>query len=166
MSLVDFIGFIVALVAMFFMFMKRVAEERRRRSLPEEDKGQTLDEFLRSMEEGETPKRPSPPPAPPKARPRALPGTDFRPRLEGYRQESAIEKRKLKTSVEDRKLAPQQLASVQAAEAYEVIKRKKSSRGLSLINSLKQPRDMFILNEIINKPLALRHPPGQDTSLL
>lgn len=178
MSIIEFIGFVIAMGAMTFLFFKRYREERNRRLNPQEyarrqrEQEEDLRKFLRSMnidveeEELEPPEPPSqqrPPPIPKQA-PIRKPWTnpaptremDFASTLDHYKKESAIERRKLKTDIENRAFVP--LLSGSKAESYEVIRRKSVSRGAALIQTLNSPQDMFIVNEIIGKPLSMRHP--------
>lgn len=155
LSLLDFIGFIIALLAMLFLFIKRFIEENKRRSLPRDDVGQTLEEFLESQRRLDTIEMEEKQQLPKKSNKQSLQQPLVRlnlPHAEGQKRES--KGFSSFDSIQDQKLVLQK--PISSAESYEVIKRKRSSRGLSLIKSMKNPQDMFVLKEILEPPLSLR----------
>ena len=104
MTFIEFIGFIITMIALFFLMMKRAWEERYRREHPEEfeeeeaERKQALREFLQELdidiedlrEEEPEPEPPPPPPTTPVAEeappPPILPAFQLRKRRpKGYR---------------------------------------------------------------------------------
>lgn len=145
MSLIEFIGFVISLAALIFLFFRKVSEERYRREHPKEfeeqekQKEQAMKEWLKKMnievdedeeeEEEEEEEIPIPKPQPKKMinkqPPPPLPSKAF--------------KRYANDSV------------------YEVSRLESSSRGNTLIKGLKSRRDMIIYKELLSKPLAIRN---------
>lgn len=129
MEVSDFIGFIVSVLAMLFIFGRHIFSSRRRQQHPEEadlderKQKQALKTFLKSLdvemdeldeEEEMEAKRPKPvlkkePPPPPKMEERPKPHRKvqddyrFQTKVEQRRFETAVEQRSLKTAVETRK---------------------------------------------------------------
>lgn len=171
MSLVEFIGFVISMAALIFLFFKRVSEERYRRQHPEEiaeeehEKELALKEFMKTMhiDIGEEEKivpppkpvatHPSRPPAipivkkniPPKQAKRKEEKEAFKPTYD--REHDDFEKRLLSKSFHKKS---------ESSSAYEVKRLIYNSRGNDLIEALPSKRDMLIYREIFDKPLALR----------
>jgi hypothetical protein len=85
----------------------------------------------------------------------------FKDNLQNYRPVGAIEKRKLKPSIQD----PYQTftrGSVVSPDmrvhdnGYHEIQKEEPSRGARLVNRLHTKKDMIIYQEIMNKPLSMR----------
>jgi len=140
-SLLDFIGFIFAFAALIFMFAKKKWEERKQRANPEYARQQhrqekNLQEFMESLEDNEEEKEKEPPPLPSMQKQRVSlskpPATKAKSKQEPY---------------------------IKRPESYEVIRGSQVARGASLVKGLKSRRDMLIIKEIFDKPLAIRHEP-------
>ena len=166
MSVVEFIGFVVSIIAMFFLIIKRVYDEIYRRRNPEkyeeeeELKDQRLKEFMRTMhiEDDEEERMPLPrnalkpltlPPPTPKQIVKSKKA--FKNPMESYKRETAVEKRKLESSNESRYGAA-------IDDAYQFVRRSVPSRAEGIINTLPSRRDMLVIHEIFGKPLAMRNP--------
>lgn len=116
MSLIEFIGFIISLVALIVLYVKRVREDRYRRAHPEEfegedkEQGDQLRDFLRSidMDMEDDKRRPVPPPPKPQqaSKQKAVPKKKKEP-VQSYTpartQKSSSENYQHNTSVEDKK---------------------------------------------------------------
>lgn len=182
MSLVEFIGFVISMVAMAFLFIKKVYDERQRRLNPEKyaeterKKEQALQEFLKSLElerneeeeedeEEEEPVLIKPPPAPQMAKQHKVP---FRSTLDHYKPVTLIEQRKIQTNIEKRRPfeAGDHLISdtfkIQSVTdpSYEVERLKIKSRGEKALEELSSRRQLFIIKEILDKPKGML-PPGE-----
>jgi hypothetical protein len=131
MTFIEFLGFIISMAAMIFLFVKRGLDERKRRQNPEayeeelEKQDGKLRDFLKSLEMDmeqidqiappPMPKKKVLPPPPPKIKPvaplgypkipkRAVEGDyDLQARLEHHKPKSDSEQRKIKPSYEDYK---------------------------------------------------------------
>lgn len=176
MSFVEFLGFIITLVAMAVLVGKKTWEERDRRNHPEKYKEEEnsrqadLKKLLKSMdidlEEEEEVFSPPPKPVarplpvkanPPKYKPGRLVG-------EGYTLSTSVERRELKSAVEERakkqqKYADEQIVSPEflrkETDAYDIKKiGTRTCKGKNVIRHLHSKKDMMILYEIINKPKA------------
>jgi hypothetical protein len=165
MNFVEFLGFIISLGAMIFLFTKRFLEDRKRRLNPEEyarkekEQEENLRRFYKSIsgdfddEEKEEEDEPvsktvhqpliqrRPPPKPPKP-------TIHR---ESYVKQTATEKKK--SLAHD---TSGYTHTVKPAERYEVIRSEKISKTSQVLNHLKSPKDLLIIKEIFDKPLSMR----------
>ena len=132
----DFIGFIIAFIAMVIVFLRRKARKQDPEAYvqEEQEQTQTLEEYLRSIGEFED-EKPQPPqiPAKPKPRPSPMPPP---------------QKDALKPT-----LSPIQLRE---AEAYVISHEILPSRGIEFLLHLSSPQDLVIARELFDKPLALR----------
>lgn len=180
MSVIEFIGFIVSMAAMGFLFLKRLKESRYRQEHPEEFDEEShaeveeLRRFLastRMREEGRSAAlapRPAKPPEMPKppqprksvAKQSLSPKPVFQSSMEGYRQ--AAEMERLSPSAYDAKRAtmaadPYADRSAGSSEAiYAVDDRRRDSRGGALIRQQRALQDMFILKAILEPPKAMQ----------
>ena len=177
MDFTQFLGFLIAVGAMFFLMVRRAMEEVKRRKNPElyeaEQRKQkdVLKNFLKSLEvdmeeDEEVPaiskRRVEPPPPPPamvkKQKPkRASEDYKFTDKLENYKPEPSIEKRKLKTNIEDRyrDFSGERVISGQR-DAYALKKMEQPSRAHQLLTQVQNKKNMVILYEILHKPKGLR----------
>ena len=188
MSFIEFIGFVISMVALIFLFSKKIFDQRRARLNPEEsereeeEQKRNLKEFLRSleidMEDQEQFKPPPPPPKitppqPPKERPRGqqkprpasrVLNDPFKAKLEQRQFETAIEKRGFKTNIEDRfyQSFDERLLSSDfrkaSTDAYDVILFDQTPRIQHLVGQLPSLREMIIIREIIGPPKGLQFP--------
>ncbi len=180
MAYIDFSGLLILAVVVFFAVIRRIWEQVKRRQNPElyeaekHKQEETLRNFLKSLEvdmaEEDTfkpaPKprvEPPPPPPQPKAAVKIAPKRivqdeyRFTDRLEHYRPETSVDKRKLKTAIEDRykdytgeRIISPELRSQR--DAYTEKRLEPPSRGRQLIGHLRNKRDMVVLFEILHKP--------------
>jgi hypothetical protein len=180
MNIVEFIGFVIVMIAMFIIFARRAFEERKRRENPElyqqedEDKERALREFLRSLNvdvEDAEELKPEPPPLPPepqkKPQPAAkLPRRDFKfdSSVETYEKTKGVRSREFESDIEDRELSIYEADLVQSdifrkheEGAYVIIEDQyRRSRAGRLLRDLKDPRDMLVYHEILGKPKAMQ----------
>jgi hypothetical protein len=180
MDLIEFIGFLITIIAMFLLTIKRVREKRKElpdhEPMHDDQQKQTLKELLKKLDidvedEDEEALPPPPPPPRPKvqpAHPQVKQGRflsegqyQFRDKLQDYRPVSAIEKRKLKPTIED----PYQTftrGSVVSPDmrvhedGYHEIQKEKPSGAARLVSRLHSKKDMIIYQEIMNRPLSMR----------
>lgn len=153
MTFIEFIGFIITLVAMFFIVIKRIFEQRAAQRNPEEYAERerqhqlALKKFYRSLEgqmieeedeiEEEIEHEPIHPiPHKPEPPPLAL---------------QVQKKSSYKPPIEKELWA-------KAKITYQVDRQKRESVGGVVINNLPSRRDMLIIKEIFDKPLAMRDP--------
>jgi hypothetical protein len=148
MNLVEFIGFVVSLVALFFLFFKQVYEDLYRKRHPEKaaarerEKHARMRALLKTINpeaeedelEDELPRtfpRATPPPLP-----QRKPSPPPKP----------MEKRK-KSYVE----------AHSHEDAYMVQSKVSISRAYKIVQGLQSPRNMVLFQEILSPPLALRN---------
>lgn len=152
MSVIEFIGFIISLVTMFFLFFKKLYDDRQRRLNPEEyakktkERERQLKEFWKSMDvnmdqnddrdEEDEEDKPQPPPHP------IVPPPIKKPMA------SLPHSRPLAT--ENRSLSD----TFHTDNAYK--KQKGRPRAFYLARRHQSLRDAIILKEIIDKPKGLR----------
>ncbi|MEI8365406.1 MAG: hypothetical protein WCF65_03215 [Parachlamydiaceae bacterium] len=129
MSLLDFIAFVFVFGATGLLFFKKKREAQKQSTTPQEH-GKTLQEFFESLEADD----------------------------EDERLQKPVPKHKKVSAA--KVVAPVSKAKREVpskpSEHYEVMRRASTSRGGSLIKTLKSPRDMLILKEIFDKPLSSR----------
>lgn len=127
MTLIEFIGFLVSIFTLFFLYIKKNREERRRRQHPEQNESEeagsedALKDFLRSLEMDmdemeENQKKqirqpPSPPPLPPVVNPKKTSTKpekrlrtvqdefSYKTKIEDFRQVSAVEERNFQPGI-------------------------------------------------------------------
>lgn len=135
MTFIEFVAFVITLAVMIFVGIKRFFEATQQRSNPEEyaRKEKEREENLRKLL---------------KTR-----GTDL-----GMKERGQFPKKTVKPSLQIGKTISKPNFEIKPAESYEVIRREKISEGNRLISSLKSPRDMFVIKEILDKPLSMREP--------
>ncbi len=167
MSLVEFIGFAISLIALVVLYFRNRQEVRYRLEHPEEfkdeevleeeEEGYPLKDFIKKLEkeltEKEKLKHPSPPLPPlPQSKEHSK-----RTIQEDYHLKSAIEQRRIKSILEDRRLKTklhkpdQEISQISPDE-----KLLQPSKGLAAIQRLAHRRDLIIYQEIMNKPKSLR----------
>lgn len=177
MSVVEFIGFAISVLALLFLYFKNradtIASQEHRGRAKEEDflEGTHLKDFLKSIEkdiaEKEKPKPlPSSPPLP------ALPQIERKHKkaslsaLEGRQLTSQLERRKIKSPIENRTIAASISRRYEEASpsgvvpllhhAYAEEIHHAPARGKAAIQRLAHLQDLVIYQEIINKPKSLR----------
>lgn len=152
MNLIEFIGFIITMVAMTFLILRRVWEDRRRRAHPEEYSNKkeqqeaTLKQFLKSLdidmdeedEEGEIERHI--PPKPPQPIPKP----------------AVRQQQKMKRSNEFS--SPKYTIPVvqNMAEGYHAIVKSEPSQASRMIDQLPSKKQMIVYQEIMNPPVSLR----------
>lgn len=149
MSAVEFIGFIVTIISIFFLIIKRVYDAIYRQRNPEqyeaeeELRNERLQQFMKANQIGHEQARPqqkivAPPPAPKQiTKPKKI------------QKETLIEKGKRQSAAESRYGAP-------IEDAYQLVRRNVPSRAEAIINTLPSRREMLVIHEIFGKPLSLR----------
>lgn len=140
MTFIEFIGFIVTILALFFLLIRKSWEERKRRENPEiyeeeeKDREKALREFLRSLnvevEETETELEEPPPPEP-----IAPPSPQVQ-----------------ETGIED---SPYDLLGP-SASSWRVVGKGEKTRADKILEKLDQRRDILVFREILGKPKALQ----------
>lgn len=180
MSFIEFIGFVISIAALFFLFIKRFLEDRRRAKNPEQFKEepqerQALKEFLKSLEidmeedkkysAHQPPKAPSQPPQPSSRQ-------ASKSSLPARQKELVVEKRKAKAGYEDKyrdayqdtytntyedRILSRRFQKQEKGSAYEIIEMDKATRVVNLLRGLKSPKDMILLNEIIGPPKGMQN---------
>jgi hypothetical protein len=146
MTFIEFIGFIITISAMVFLFARQTWENYRRRKYPEayaeevRKKDDALKELLKSMnieveeeeeieDDYEEPvRRPLPTPPPP---PKPLQKKAPEPLFHEYHSE--------KMDLSDK-------------GAYALVKISRPSRGKTLINHFPSKRELFVIREILGPP--------------
>lgn len=167
MSIIEFIGFIITMVAMTLLFRKRVKEERHRRNHPEHDEEglpptDPMKQFLRALEQGEDEEEeyahPVQPPAPPTAvakKPmdkRISPNPfSFQPKLDEHHLNPKMAHFLQKREIDSRQLGSS-LDNRYVESSYEVHRRASGSYAAKVINRLPSRRDMMICHEIFSRP--------------
>ncbi len=181
MDLSDYIGVVVSVVFMLFIFIKKANEERSRRKNPQlyaqqqQRKQQALKDFYASLEHEadedeleedlDADERPlqrvrsNLAPSKSKLKPPPMPAPVQRPPQKAFQHQNdahtahhfAYSYGQQSTKAPGDKFGD--------APAYEVIRDRKDSRGGRLIHKLASRRDMLIFREIFDKPLALRDLP-------
>lgn len=140
MNFIEFIGFIVSLVAMLFLFLKQFFEEAKKRRDPKkyEETQRAREKAIRDVMNGN----------PPGSRPYAR------------REEEVDDEEEYEEYV---KPAPPPLPKVQkpirketgTSSKYEVHRKVETSRGAALVKRLKR-KELFIIEEIIKPPVTMR----------
>ena len=167
--MVEFIGFLISLVAILFLFFKGHHDARQRKKNPpydlqEEDfhEDDPIREILKVMEGQRG--RPLAPPQP-KALPAnknsflakpqkytGLEGLQLRAQQEEHKQKSALESRRLASQLAQRKVKPP-MATNDFLQALE----RPPPRGAKLFKAMGGLRQMILAHEILSPPLALRN---------
>jgi hypothetical protein len=140
MNFIEFIGFIVSLVAMLFLFLKQFFEEAKKRRDPKkyEEMQRAREQASRDIMSGN----------PPGSRPYAR------------RKEEEDEEEEYEEYV---KPPPPPLPKVQkplrkeviTSSKYEVHRKVETSRGAALVKRIKR-KELFIIEEIIKPPVTMR----------
>lgn len=163
MNLIEFIGFVISLAALIFLFFKKVRDEKFRLQHPEEyeeelhQKEEALKEILKSMQlDVEDEENLSPPPP----RPQHVMKKKYIKPPKAPLTVLQTQKEKEANQYEERTLSDNRIFNKKTinAPAYEVKRLHHSNRGSDLIKSLPSKRDMLIYKEVFGKPLALRNP--------
>ncbi len=179
MNLIEFIGFIITMIAMFAILVRRSMEERKRRKDPEayereeEEREKALREFLRNLDvDVEEPKKKpaSPPPAPavteespkPKARPSRTvrDNYEFASRIKQYEETKGVQSRVFETEIGQKEfdeigqeIVTGDLFMQPGLGAYEIGQPSSgTSRGAKILKRLERPSDIVIYHEILAKP--------------
>lgn len=185
MNLIEFIGFVISLIAMGFIIIKRFMEQRHRLQHPEqfeesdEEKQKALKEYFHSLGvEIDDNEHFSPPqkipskkhPQPPLLKPAPSPqipkkneqkNFQFKSNIESYRPESKIEKRKFKTSVERENFGSfeDRLLSPEfrgGEDPYKIVQKVTQPRIEKLVKELPSLKQMIIIREIIGPPKGMQ----------
>lgn len=167
----EYIGFLISLLALIYLFFKQHSLARHRQQRPDGEshhvvlEDDTLAGLLKAMEHEAEQKSaakaepPPPPPSPKQPRPHRKGAASP---LEQYRLESAVETRRLKSALESRQLKPTVRERIEEpklitehlhhADAIPV----EPSRAEVAIRRLAHRRDLAIYQEIIDKPKSMR----------
>ena len=134
---------------------KKIRDEGRR--TPSQPPERVMHEIFEEEEEDEEEEQELPvlkPPPPPVVKPKIY---QFRSDLDAYKTESAVEKRKLQSTLQ-KKLDDSNIVSAHYREsaAYHAKEKVLPSRALRLLSALKSNKDMVILHEIMSAPRARR----------
>ncbi len=184
MDIFQFVGFLVSIAAIIFIFIRRALENWQRKHHPEEymaearKKDEALKRLMKDLGveeeeeqiEEEVPIKHNPPPLRPeniRSIPQHTPGRivqdefRFEDRIRQRKLDTIVDKRHLQTSIEKRKplFSEDRLVSPDLKyhkDAYAFTQRVTLSRGMKLISSLRSKKDMIILQEILDKPKSLR----------
>lgn len=171
--MVEFIGFLISLVAILFLFFKGSYDARQRRKNPpynfvDEDEEEEFDEDdpIREMikiMQGEKEQLIAPPPSkaqPPKeVRPAAKPQKytslaehQLRSKLEDHKLKSTLENRRLSSKLEQRKVQP-------SMGTYDTLQRVEQPppRVATLLQEFGSLRKLVLAHEILSPPVALRN---------
>jgi len=152
MNFIEFLGFIISLAAMIFIFTKRYFEERSRERDPEayaakeRRKEEALKKLYQTLELQTNKKMPA--------------------EMDDDDDDQEIEKTPIRLPVHrlvhTTKVLPKPThkrpPSPEHAPKYQVNRSNRASRGGRLLESLPSQRDMLIIKEIFDKPLAMREP--------
>lgn len=164
--MIEFITFTVTMLLLFFLFMRKAREERYRKEHPEEfaeeqtEQKEVLRELLESLEiglEGEKP----PPPPPPEEAEKPMPSPPIRPVIKPAPL-PALDKHKLRAKFEEPFVDPYKKLEIKIGRLEEIQKdafkigEEEHSRILTSFKGLKSPKEMIILREILEPPIALR----------
>jgi hypothetical protein len=170
---VEFIGFIISLLALVYLFFKQQSYEHHRQAQSQDFKNEEVDEDddlkeLMKTIDRETAARDTQhlPPRPPQIvkQIKKPSSTSF----EEYRLASQIEKRQLKSSLENRHLKSkiaqklEERTLPQIAQPHSHVRdweEKAPSRARIALGRLSNRRDLIIYQEIIDKPKSMRPPP-------
>ncbi len=168
--MVEFIGFIISLLALFYLFIKQNSRTERQ-TQPTDDSiegkeeypfKQFLREIKKEVEARENVQRLPPPPSPPKV---AKQSKKPRPVLEEGRLKNQIEQHRMKTSVEDRRVKsrvhqeeqPGRMVMLPTRHPHiEENRIKGPSRVQLALHRLASRKDLIIYQEIIDKPKSMR----------
>lgn len=177
----DFIGFIISLLALAYLFIRNRSQARQRREHPEMYKGEdeqedALREFLKSMDmpvdEKPKPVVRRPEAIQPKVKKVNAHSKPWKSDIEERRMHSEVEQRRLKSAIDDRRLKTvteeRRLESAlenryadpygetdvgKNAPSYEVIQGpSQRSRVQRILEELPTKKQIVILNEILNRP--------------
>ena len=158
-SFIEFIGFVVTLAGLLFLFLKQFFEDLKKKRNPQEyaakqrEKERVLKELLGERakhsyededeededEEDEDRYHVTPPPF---SQARNTMSLD---KVTRHDEERRVKQR-----------AITQPRNKAVSSSYEVVRHKHTSRGASLINKLPSRKDLFIINEIMKPPVSLR----------
>ena len=181
MSFVEFIGFVISLVAMIFLVTKHFWEERKKRLNPEEyekrekQQEENLRRFLKSIDVNVEDEEEFSPPPVPKIRTHSAPPLTQQQQQIKLRDQQRVAAAPLKKSPtvnpgnygvetatdKKRNLAASQTSyalhpDLKLADSYEVIRVEKISPTNGVLSRLQSPKDMLIIKEIFDKPLSMR----------
>ena len=165
--MIEFITFTVTMLLLFFLFMRRAWEERHRREHPEEfaeeqtEQKEALRELLESLEIGLEGEKPPPPPPSPKEAETPPPSPPIRPVIKPAPL-PALKKHKLRAKFQEPFVDPYKKLEIKIGRLEEIQKdafkigEEEHSRILKSFKGLKSPKEMIILREILEPPIALR----------
>lgn len=170
MNFIEFLGFIISVGAMVFLFVRQTYENYRRHKYPEQyaEEVKRKDDSLRQLfkemnieiedeelEEDELeellprpPQQrvpPPPPPPPQKFRPAAV----VKKSAAGLLQEQRATEEQFKEYSSER-MNPTTVVSEK--DAYALGKTARASKGKALVDGIRSRQDMFILKEILDAP--------------
>lgn len=143
MTFIEFVGMVITIAAVIFMVVKHFFAMLQERRDPEEyaKREKQREDNLRRLLQAS--------------------GIDLRldeAEKKRVKQQPKQVAAKPQPPVQVRKSPPAPLFDYQTRpqESYEVIRIEKVSAGKRLLGSLKSPRDMFVIKEILDKPLSMR----------
>jgi hypothetical protein len=152
MNLIEFIGFLITMSAMTFLILRRIWEERQKRSHPEEyDKKKehqeaNLKQFLKSldidMNDDEEPEK-----------------KPFLSVPKPFDRQQKMTKRMVEPPPH-KYIVPSHIYTVpkvqNLAEGYHAIVKVKQSRASRMIDRLPSRKEMIVYQEIMNPPVSMR----------
>jgi len=170
MNFIEFLGFVISLAALIFLSFRQAYEARKRRMDPHEyaRKEKERNDKWRSMmrqqgiDVGEDLLEPpvpkprnisKPPKSPPVSTPQHM----------RQSKQAVASSQILRPDHSDPYFKDHMLQSnMKPAEKYEVIRIKENPMGNKIIRDLKSPREMFVIKEVLDKPLSMRNPHSFD----
>lgn len=174
--MVEFIGFIISLLALLYLFMTQnfmKNAQHRQAGTPDEDlldQEDPMQELMKAIEK-ETRRRENPPASIPPASPysrqkkesKKLPSQKHVERKQNKKFEQEIAQRRLKSPLEDKSVKSksplqEELSRHQASYVHyydHVNKKLDFSQAKRVIHRLKDKRDLMIYQQILGKPRAL-----------
>ena len=195
MSLIEFIGFIISFIAMIVLFFRRTIERRRQAQNPEyyeqleQRKEANLREMLRALdvqyeprneededeeEEDDLPSssystgQPATPYSLDLKKPRRSVRDEFqyRSKMESYKPQTVLEKRRLQTNIEERYKSLPFGAHIVSSDMeeemeghsnpYSLQKVARKNRINQVLAGLDSKKDIILMQEVIGPPKALR----------
>lgn len=184
MTFSDFISFVVSVGVLTFLYFRRKRQEKHRREHPEQEEAEEKERekrlrlFLKSLEgdmeeQEEEMKKPPPPPPEPKVlahKPRRSVKDNFalKTKLEDFKTKTEVEDRQLHTKITQQSfeefgkrvssevMSEDMSMATQADEAYRIKVEHEASRLLKVLEHLPERRYLFVMQEVIGRPKALR----------
>lgn len=174
MSLVEFLGFLISVAAVLFLFLRHMWEGTHRNPEhmrdEEQKQKQVLQDFLKSLDIELEDEKQGPPlkkiepqkqilkPPPAKKPKRSVEdGFQYQARLDAYKQSTSSDKWGLKTSIEQevRKFDERSVVSPDMQLKGKLKVAPGESRGSYAIRQLTNRKQMFIFQTLLNRPKGL-----------